>query len=845
MRRIVNISQFIIVFALFFCFNYASAQDKAKKVQLSKREAERRKTHLRDSLMRSLNKSDTSINSLLQRVEQYTTTFNQINNNLSEGLDTVDVSEQLPAVIKRIDKINGLASTHKASTLRYLFVLNDNLDRIQGKLDGWQSDLDAVNTKLVQNQTDLLKFSKDSLLIKTVPFDSVVRKTFFAQRKVAWLLWRKTDSTNRSDLLKVNLLQDKIAISYTKILDESDHIDSKIKGFALKAFSGESDYIWNTGLQYDNFKSALNSTVKLNQLLFNYFAKNAIVTHLMALLFLILIFGWITYNRNKVIKYNQGQEIDTIFKEANYIYKKPIISSLLVVTAITPYFYNNPPTIFWEAFFLISIVLTLVLIKKDYSKTLFNFLTQLFILSLVYALSNVFIEISNIDRYAVLLLSVISIALGFSFNKKVKKDPDNHLPYSGIVLKTFIALQILSVILNITGRFSLAKIVGVTAVFNMWLLVILFVVIQIIIQALFLQFEIKKGGDSIINWIDYNLVQKKFKKTLLLSASLLWLFVLLQNLNIDDWALDYASNVLNQPHLVGGASFTFGGFVIFIFVIWLSSVISKIVSYLFDVSAQRVNDLSVLKKKNRTSTLLIRMGVFSIGFLLAIAASGFPLDKLTIIISAFGVGIGFGLQNIVNNLVSGLILAFEKPIQIGDIIEVDGHSGTMKEIGIRSSKISTGDGSEVIIPNGDLISHHVTNWTLSNNNRRIDLLITAAYGVDINKVKDLLNNLLCNRDDIMDKPGPTVFFNNVTESMVQFKVFFWAADISNTSELKSHVLADIYQLFNKEGVEMPSAQKDFYLHFPDGAPVLNAEAKVDSDKEEKKSKKKTKENPTD
>ena len=170
-----------------------------------------------------------------------------------------------------------------------------------------------------------------------------------------------------------------------------------------------------------------------------------------------------------------------------------------------------------------------------------------------------------------------------------------------------------------------------------------------------------------------------------------------------------------------------------------------------------LTDLSVLKKKNRTSALIIRMACFFIGFLLAVAASDFPLEKLTIIISAFGVGIGFGLQNIVNNLVSGLILAFEKPIQIGDIIEVDGASGTMKEIGIRSSKILTGDGSEVIIPNGDLISHQVVNWTLSNSNRQIELMINTAYGADIEKVKDLLKNLLTNRDDIMTNPGPVGF----------------------------------------------------------------------------------------
>jgi potassium efflux system protein len=162
------------------------------------------------------------------------------------------------------------------------------------------------------------------------------------------------------------------------------------------------------------------------------------------------------------------------------------------------------------------------------------------------------------------------------------------------------------------------------------------------------------------------------------------------------------------------------------------------------------------------------------------------LDKITIIISAFGIGIGFGLQNIVNNLVSGLILAFEKPIQIGDIIEVDGRSGTIMEIGIRSSKIATSDGAEVIIPNGDLISHHVINWTLSNSNRRIELIIGVAYGSDIDKGKNAtLTNLLCNRTDIMERPGTTrISCITLAESSVDFRLLFWAADITTWLSLE-------------------------------------------------------------
>ncbi|BAU54583.1 mechanosensitive ion channel family protein [Mucilaginibacter gotjawali] len=846
MFKITKITSLIIVAIALFSsvegYSQTKEKDKDKKAVVSKREAARRGLHKRDSLMRSLNRSDTSINSLLQRIEQYTTTFNQIKNNLAEGLDTADVSEQLPQVAKRLDKIAKITDSHKASTLRYLFVIRDNLDRIQDRLEESQSDLDDINTKLVQNQKDLIKFAKDTTL-KTVPYDSLARRTFFTQLKTVKILWHRIDSVNRVALLKVNLLQDKASVSYTKALDEDDQIDAKISGFATKALSGETSYIWSPDRQYNDFSSAFNSTVRLNNLLLGYFIKSQPATHFIGIIFLVLVFIWIIYTRSKALKNHEDSE--KLFNEANYICKRPVISSLLMVTVIVPYFYNHPPTVLLEGFFLLSMVLALILIRKEIPKDSFNFLIGLFALAFGYSISNLFIEISNVDRYLVFALSILSIALAFSLYKKYKKSPEQHLPNTGLALQVFIALQGLSLILNITGRFSLAKIAGVTAVFNLWLVVTLFLVIRIIIQGLYLQFQIKRSPNSIINWIDYNLVQKKFKKTLILIGSLLWLFFLLQNLNIDDWASDNLHDIFTQKQAVGDSSFTLGGFIVFIFVIWLSSIVSKVISYLFDISAQRVTDLSVLKRKNRTSALIIRIGVFSVGFLLAVAASGFPIDKLTIIISAFGVGIGFGLQNIVNNLVSGLIMAFEKPINIGDVIQVDGHMGTMREIGIRASKVVTGDGSEVIIPNGDFISHQVINWTLSNSNRQIDLRIITAYGVDIAKVKDLLKNLLINHDDIMTTPAPAVLVNNVSESAIEFKVLFWVADINKTGEIKSKILAEIYSTIDREQIPLPSTQKDIKLFLPDGTPVDNQFLNPGSEGTKSGSKKGFKENPPD
>jgi small-conductance mechanosensitive channel len=801
MCKIAKAIVLIILVLTTFSVQESFAQAKRKKPK-SLRDSARKSMHSRDSVFQAISKNDTSVNSLLQRVEQYTTTFNQINNSLAEGLDTAEISQQLPVLVKRINKIQTLANTKKSGTLRYLFVLRDYLDHMQDQMDGWQSDLDDVNTKLVQNQHDILQFSKDSVL-KIVPTDSVLKSTFLAQLKAVKVLWRKTDSINRSNLFKINLLQNKVTIAYSNVLDGTDQIDSKIKRFAIRAGSGEFGYIWEGNNQYNDLNAALNGTIRLNSIQLKFFTNNETITHLVTLIFLVLILSWIIYNRAKIS--GQTASPDTIQDHTNYIYTRPVASSLLIVTAIAPYFYDHPPVIFLEIFFLISLICVLVLVKKSFPRSLFNFLHQLFWLALLYSLSNLLIQITNVDRYFILLLSIVSIVIAILFYIKVKKEPDGHLPYTLTTLRIFISIQFVSFVLSVTGRFSLAKIIGVTAVFNLWMLISLYFIILIIIQGIFLQFHTKKAENSFISWIDYAILQKKFRSTLTGFAALLWIFFLLQNLNIDDWVHDNLTDVLNQSRTIGGSSFTFGGFVIFIIVIWLSTLLSKIISYFYDISAQHSTDLSALKKKNRASTLLIRIGVFTVGFLLAVAASGFPIDKLTIIFSAFGVGIGFGLQNIVNNLVSGMILAFEKPVQIGDIIEVDNRTGTIKEIGIRSSKLATGDGSEVIIPNGDLISHHVVNWTLSNTNRRVELLVSVAYGSEIEKVKTLLNDLLCNREDIMKTPGPSVLLNGVTDKSVDFRVSFWAADISTSQELKSRVLTDIYETFNKEGIKMPAA----------------------------------------
>ncbi|HMG11236.1 MAG TPA: mechanosensitive ion channel domain-containing protein [Mucilaginibacter sp.] len=825
MHNLLKVTTYCLLFiALFSCAD-ALAQTKKKKSR-SVRDSLRAAILSRDSMMRSLKRSDTSTNDLLQKVEYYTSAFNQIKTNLSKNIDTVDISAQLPQYEKRVSLIKPLIDNDKSSTLRYLYAIRDILTRSDDQLDLWQEQLADINSKLVQNQTDLNAISQDSVL-KILPADSSLATTFLIQKIAIDSKYHRLDTINKKLMVKIGLLQNRTSSVYISILDLKDQIDLKIRDFSIRALSAEYSNIWAMKAEEgSDFKEALSKTAAMNSKLFNFFIERDILIHFSGLLVLLGFSAWLYTSRKKILKTHDAS--DNVFSQARYVINYPVTSSIIIAFTLIPNFYDHPPVVVLETFFVILIAALLYLSKKTCTKPLFTYLVQLFVITNIYCLSNLFIQVTNTDRVIVLVLGLASAIISIRLLPVVRKSPDDFLPYTGVVLKFFIALQAASFICNVFGRFSLAKIIGVTAVHNLWLAMAMYYIVQMIMEALFLQLEASKNSNNLTSYIDFQLLKNKFRSVLTVLTSLLWLVMLTQNLSIEDAVFTHIEDFLTANRSIGGTNtqFTFQSVIIFIAVIWLSSIFSKIISYLYDVSARHAYDMDVLKKKHRTSTLLIRIGVIAVGFFLAVAASGVPLDKITIIISAFGIGIGFGLQNIVNNLVSGLILAFEKPIQVGDIIEVDNRSGTILDIGIRASKIATSDGAEVIIPNGDLISHHVINWTLSNNNRRVELIVGVAYGTNIEKVKGLLNGVLSMHDDIMPIPEPSVLLHNLSASTVDFRVLFWAADINTWLGLKSSVLTDIYDTFNKEGIEIPFPQQDVHLMLPQDSIAISNPVKA-------------------
>jgi small-conductance mechanosensitive channel len=194
-----------------------------------------------------------------------------------------------------------------------------------------------------------------------------------------------------------------------------------------------------------------------------------------------------------------------------------------------------------------------------------------------------------------------------------------------------------------------------------------------------------------------------------------------------------------------------------------------------------------------------------------VTAMGVDLSSLAFIIGALGVGIGFGLQNIINNFISGLILLFERPIQVGDEVKVGELMGTMKRIGIRASIVRTYEGSEVIVPNGDLISQQVVNYTLSDRLRRLELRVGVAYGTDLDRAREAIVKALHSVEQVLDDPAPMVLFNGFGESSLDFRVLFWVPDFGLGLETGSALGMAVNRALREADVNIPFPQRDLHL----------------------------------
>ena len=370
-------------------------------------------------------------------------------------------------------------------------------------------------------------------------------------------------------------------------------------------------------------------------------------------------------------------------------------------------------------------------------------------------------------------------------------------------------MECMSALLNFYGRYNLSKTALTNGFLNVVIGILFLWVVRFLNEGLRLASVVYDAPDKKLFYINFKKIGNKVPSFFYVLLVIGWSILVGRNFYVSSLISEPINDFLHRERVLGNYSFTVISLLIFFLILVFSTLISKTVSFFASDSS---GDHATKKSGIGSWLLLVRIGIISIGFFLAFAAAGISMDKITIIISALGIGIGFGLQTLVNNLVSGLIISFEKPVNVGDVVEVGTRSGVMKSIGFRSSVLYTWDGADVVIPNGDLLNQHLVNWTLGNTKRRIDILIGVAYGTDLEKTKYILEEIAKKDERVLRVPNPFVLVKEFGNSSINLRLLFWVPNVLEWTSVQSDIISAVDIAFKENNIVIPFPQQDVHIH---------------------------------
>ncbi|MCF2487654.1 mechanosensitive ion channel family protein [Dyadobacter sp. CY347] len=735
---------------------------------------------------------------LLFRIEKAQAVITQINAANKKGYDSDVIKKELVGVKRNVDQIQAAVGVESAipsskDLQNYKLMLTD----VQQRTGQWRKTLSKHNGDLQLLSEQVIQFSRDSLL-DIQAGDSTQKKLYSGQIADLKLKLQEAGKTTTANLDTVSSLLAEVSEVFFRANDLETTINDYIKESGRNLLGKESSYIWKA--PPGNVNGSVNDIIKVsytgqNKIL-RYFLQSTWDNRVLLFLFCIGFFAWIFVNFRLAASAAIGREIGQL--DFKYINPKPILATFIILFNITPLFEPRSPSIYIELNqFLLLITMTIFFMKRLSGQQLVWWFSVLIIYVLT-IISNIIVGESFLSRLALMSLNLGSIAFGVWFFRKLREVKMEE-KFIKPVLIIYIVLNILAVILNTLGRISLAKNFNITAISGLIQVLSLGIFVHIVLEALDLHMKVSVASKRLFSRVNIEKSRVTFTKIMSFISVLLWILVFCINLNIIEPIFGFLLDILEKERTFGSVTFTLENVLFFSVIIWLANKFQKHIDLLF--SGPDVNFTADSVHKG-SKLALVRLIIIVVGFLVAITVSGVPLSKITVLLGALGVGIGLGMQNIVNNFVSGIILIFEKPFTIGDYIELADKKGKVLDIGIRSSRMLTPQGSKVIIPNGDLLSGRLVNYTTSDARLKSEITFKVSTDADLEKVKKIINDIVDNAEGVVRKAPRQVLFNAITGDSIELKILVWLNSVYSETTYKSYVLEQILIRFKASEIKV-------------------------------------------
>ncbi len=731
--------------------------------------------------------------------------------NYRKNADTIIFKVNLQREDPRLTGLNLLSIRELSNLENEWKILKSRLNTIQSELTGRIRLLEKEKQSLLES---LQKWQNTESYLKSAKSDEAVMEQVLAS--VGSIRAMNDRINNDTDFMQGILVSVSANIIFANGL--IDNVESAQAEATRNLFQINKEPVWKIFGKQDKSQSISTSRSFISDTMtvLNDFVKTYSLRLFLHLLFAVIILFFIHYSFNNLMHAlpdDRIPETDTI----KTIIKRPVSSSFLIIFLITYLLYDNIPDTIGFVNLLFVLIPVLIILYNILTPRTRYFIwlptagTILIQVHLIIPGSNIASRLLLIFIIVFCILSLIWIIRGrslksYSLTKRISKLL-YYLSLVGLIIMT------MSLIAAISGAVMLAEFLSHATIRSAALILVFYAFNRTIESIIYTTIYSKRLKKLRIISQYHNEIYNTSTRLLIIVSWTVWMIFALKLFSVWDNIYSALVSFFTNEFRIGSLSVSLGDIIIFLFLIWFTLWLSRVVRILFE--SEIASRVKMKRGVPGAISLILRILIITIGFLIAIGAAGVGLDKLAILLGALGVGIGFGLQNIFNNLVSGIILAFERPIQEGDIIEVGEFWGTVKEIGIRASTIFTFDGAEVIVPNGNLISGEVINWTLTNQNRRAEVLVGVAYGTDPDKVLEILNTVVKDQGDILKEPAPLALFSGFGESSLDFRLLFWIPKAENRFIIQSKINVAVNKAFKEAGIEIPFPQRDIHLRSVD------------------------------
>jgi len=738
------------------------------------------------------------------------------------GPDAEDIEPQLPAADEWIR--GHLSSTARAlrssPSANALANLTDSWQLMRGRLAAWNDTLTARATLLEQRVKQLETMRMTWSATRKEALDSLAPPSALERvdETTAAIVVARRSADER--LARVLGLQDRVVKelarcdeALTRIVQASHALDGPL-------LVRDSMPIWTrearTQVSANLSQQLHDSVADIVELMGEFLASQRGRVPLQIALFVLVVV--LARQAHAAARRRADKEPSEI--AVAQVFELPISSGLLLALLATAWIYSHQPRVLMHIVGLLVLLPAVLLVRR---------LASAPVVPAVYALAAFFLidRVRDVCSVAPVLeqwVFLLEMASGIVFlalvarSEHLATDPADKAPFGWRRVIAWILWAQLSVLVGAVfagalGYMRLARLLGGAVLASNYVALLLYVGARI--------------GDGLVAYVlrarpsrrlfmvqqHRALLQRRITQTLRWFCVGVWAYFTLGALGVMDPIWSAGEAALDARYGRGSISLSLGDVVALVLTVSVAFALSAFVRFVLqeDVYPR----VGLPRGVPYAASALVHYAIVVAGFVVAVAALGVDLTRITILAGALGVGVGIGLQSVVANFVSGLILLLERRIHVGDSVQIGDLQGQVREIGSRASTIRTGDGAEVIIPNGSLTSERVTNWTLSDRMRRVNLDVRVSYASDPQRVLEILRNVGRAHPKAMTDPAPIALCTGYGDSALTFVLRVWAAHAEEAESIFSQLAVTVHGALTAAKIEIPLPQRDVHIRSVD------------------------------